>query len=337
MNKILKLIICIVILMISGCRSENTNPEDTLIFETGSYPYLTKEGDTYYYLMPSSPSGRIAIYSASTPEGIKDAEPVTVWKSPYNEYKNIWSPELHRIDNKWYIYFEADDGNTDNHHLYVLENDSADPTKGLWQLKGPIMINEEWNYGIHPSVFTVRDKKYLIWSGWEKRRTETETQCIFIAEMENPWTLKSDRVMISKPVYEWERQWINPDGSRSAYPIFVNENPEGFVSPNGKKVVILYSASGIWTAYAVVGMLKADASSNLLDPKSWHKVSEPVFTPVEDGNFIGASNITIAPNKDNSGSVLMYQAKHKDATNDNSIMLRNIKWEGDSALILGKY
>ena len=73
---------------------------------------------------------------------------------------------------------------------------------------------------------------YLLWSGWPERRHETETQCIYIARMENPWTTSSNRVMISLPDHEWERQWINPDGHRSAYPIYVNENPEAFACAN---------------------------------------------------------------------------------------------------------
>lgn len=34
---------------------------------------------------------------------------------------NLWAPEIHRINDKWYIYYAADDGNTDNHQIYVLE------------------------------------------------------------------------------------------------------------------------------------------------------------------------------------------------------------------------
>lgn len=56
--------------------------------------------------------------------------------------------------------------------------------------------------------------------------------------MKNPWTLSSDRVLISKPEYEWECQWVNPDGSKTAYPIHVNEAPHFFQPKNKDKVCI---------------------------------------------------------------------------------------------------
>lgn len=334
--RIISLILSALIFILVGCSSTDKDNEGIMIFESGSYPHIIKDNGTYYYTMPQSQPGRISIYSTKDPLELGKVDPIVVWKTTSDNYNNIWSPELHKIGDKWYIYFEGDDGNTDNHHLYVLENGSSDPTKGVWELKGPIMTNEEWNYGIHPSTFSVNGHRYLIWSGWEKRRMEAETQCIFIAEMENPWTLKSERVLISRPQFEWERQWINPDGSRSAYPIFVNENPEAFVSPDGENVVLLYSSSGIWTVYNNLGMLTAKTSSDLLNPNSWKKNPEPVFTSTDNSRFHGSSNVTLAPDKDDEGEILLYQVKYKDLPHEHdAVLLKKVKWDGDSILNLG--
>lgn len=339
MNK-LRFIYAFIVLavVITGCASSGDKMEpDVMVFGSGTYPNVIKEGDTYYYMMPMSPGGRLSIFSAKDPAMLGKTDPVVVWRTDAAGFQNVWSPELHRIGGKWYIYFEADDGNTDNHHVYVLENASPDPTKGVWELHGPVMLNEEWNYGIHPSTFEAGGRRYLIWSGWEKRRTETETQCIFIAEMGNPWTLKSSRVLISRPSYEWERQWINPDGSRSAYPIFVNENPEACISPDGRHVVIVYSASGIWTVYNTLGMLHASVSSDLLNPSSWQKMPEPVMTHSSDSKLIGVSNITLAPDVDGKGTVMLYQGKLREDAGKNVVMLRHIIWDGDSVPVFGTY
>ena len=86
--------------------------------------------------------------------------------------------------------------------------------------------------------------------------------------MSNPWTLKSSRILISKPEYEWERQWVNPDGTRTAYPIYVNESPQFFHSRDNRKILIYYSASGCWTPYNCIGMLTANDNSDLLNPAS---------------------------------------------------------------------
>lgn len=276
------------------------------MFETMSYPNISEYDGTYYFI---GQGPDIAVYSSKYIDSLAYNEPVIVWRSGETGMSNIWSPEMERIGDKWYIYFEADDGNTDNHQIYVIENDNDNPLKGKWKLHGPILTYEEWNFGIHPSTVLVGDRQYLLWSGWEHRRAETETQCIFIAEMENPWTLKSARTLISSPDYEWERQWINPDGSRSAYPIFVNENPEGFVSPDGKKVMVAYSASGIWTPYTALGLLYADADSDLLDPESWTKMKEPQ-SPIflNDSTMTGISNISVLVPHDGSPAQVVFQA-----------------------------
>ena len=153
----------------------------------------------------------------------------------------------------------------DNHQIYVVENEAANPMEGAFVMKGRIQTDKGNNWAIHASTFEHDGQRYMIWCGWQKRRIDSETQCIYIATMENPWTLSSDRVLISKPEYEWECQWVNPDGSKTAYPIHVNEAPQYFESKNKDKLYIFYSASGSWTPYYCVGLLTADAKANLLD------------------------------------------------------------------------
>ena len=77
-----------------------------------------------------------------------------VWKpqDPSNSC-HLWAPEIHYINDKWYIYYAADDGNTDNHQLYVLENSSPDPMEGKFEMKGSIITNPEWNWGIQATTF----------------------------------------------------------------------------------------------------------------------------------------------------------------------------------------
>ncbi len=71
------------------------------------------------------------------------------------------------------------------------------PMKGEFVMKGRISTDEDNNWAIHASTFEHGGKRYLIWCGWQKRRVYQENQCIYIAEMENPWTLASDRILIS--------------------------------------------------------------------------------------------------------------------------------------------
>ena len=285
----------------------------------------------YYYTMQST-DDNIILYAAKDLHELPNLTPTVVWQPDSPSLHHFWAPEIHRINNRWYIYFEADDGNTDNHQLYVIENTGEDPLLGQWTMKGALHTNDEWNFGLHPNVLDVNGELYLFWSGWPKRRVEHETQCIYIAHLKDPWTVDSERVMLSQPEYEWERQWIDPDGSRSAYPIYVNENPQACLSPDKKQVCLYYSASGIWTRYHILGMLTAPAHADLLDPSIWTKSPEPVI--IDEGVY-GTSNICIVPSCNSDSLFLLYEALYATAEDrylERCIFLKNITWDENGYL-----
>ena len=91
-----------------------------------------------------------------------------VWTPPATGAysKEIWAPEIHYLQGKWYIYFAADSGNNNNHRLYVLENASQDPLQGKWIIKGRLATADD-KWAIDASVFENKGKIYLIWSGWK--------------------------------------------------------------------------------------------------------------------------------------------------------------------------
>ena len=171
------------------------------LFTEGPNPNAIYHDGKYYYTHETNDQIFLWVTTDITDMPRSTCKEVWVPKDPSNSY-HLWNPEIRNIDGKWYIYFAADDGNTDNHQIYVIENDSPDPMQGEFRMKGAIMTNPEWNWGIHPSTFEHKGELYLLWSGWPNRRIGSETQCIYIARMENPWTLATKRVMISQPEYE---------------------------------------------------------------------------------------------------------------------------------------
>lgn len=327
---------CCATLLCTSCRrqAQFRNP----ILAQGNHPYALFYKGQYYYAMQSEHADRVTLYRTDDLTKLAQAERKTVWVPTDPAGKtHIWSPELHRINGKWYVYYEADDGNTDNHQIYVIENTADDPMEGHFQMKGSITTNDEGNWTIHPTSFVVGGKQYLAWSGWPKRRVESETQCIYIAQMANPWTLASPRVKISTPTCEWERQWINPDGERSAYPIYVNENPQAFLSRDGRYIVICYAASGCWTLYTCSGMLYADVRSNLLNPASWHKAKEPVFQGSESDSIYAATNICVVPSPDGKESYFLYEAKRlEDKAQIGDVRLQPLQWDAHGLPVFGK-
>lgn len=316
--------------MLACQTNEVKQTDDVLLIENVGYPEGIVHEGNYYFTIQSMGGDSVELFRTPDLTQLAQAERRTIWSAPRDTMTHFWSPEIHRINGKWYLYFEGDDGNTDNHHMFVMECEDEDPMTGRFVMKGAIETHAEWNYGIHPNILQLPSGEiYLLWSGWPKRRAETETQCIYIARMENPWTLSSQRVMISQPEYEWERQWINPDGNRSAYPIYVNENPEAFLSPDSQKVVVLYSASGIWTVYTALGMLTAPVTANLLDSASWTKNPEPMLMPDVDAQT-SISNVYLLPSTDGQSSQFLYEFKRIEQGNIvRDTHMRSFTWNPD--------
>lgn len=313
-----------------------TNP----LLSTGAEPWAIYHNGTYYYTQGCE--NKIVIWQTDDITHLRTAEKKEVWlpKDKSNAF-HLWGPEIHFINNKWYIYFAADDGNMDNHQIYVIENSSANPLEGEFVMKGRIKTDSNNNWAIHASVFEYEKELYMIWSGWQKRRIETENQCIYIAKMENPWTLKSDRVLISKPELEWERQWVNPDGSKTAYPIYVNEAPQFFQSKNKDKALIYYSASGNWTPYYAIGMLSANAGSNLLDADSWSKSADPVFSQNIEDEIFATGNFSFIPSPDNQETYFIYHARNIEnepsgALDSRSPRMQKLEWDENGLPVFGK-
>lgn len=347
------MILCMTI-FISSCNNKSKDEEkgkETIretymnpLLSSGARPWATFHNGVYYYLQDGN--DRITIWKTNDITDLKNAETKDVWipKDKASGH-HLWSPELHLIDGKWYIYFAADDGNIDNHQIYVIENGSADPFDGEFVMKGRVQTDKNNNWAIHPSVFEHNGHMYMMWSGWQTRRIETETQCIYIARMENPWTLATERVLISKPEYEWERQWINPDGSKTGYPIYVNENPQYFHTKDKSKILIFFSASGTWTPYYCVGMLSADANSDLLNPASWTKAPNPVFSQEPENQVFAPGSICFIPSPDGEEMYFLYQARSTDKEPYGSLpsgprdsrtpRLQKMEWGEDGYPVLG--
>lgn len=306
------------LLICFSCKSKSTEAQESKFTgqETFTNPLLPKGPDpwaiwhdgNYYYMHTMADS--LVLWKTSDITDLKNAAVKTIWipTDPANSH-DLWAPEIHRIGGNWYVLYAADDGNSDNHQLYVLENTSDDPFDGHFVMKGHISTDKDNNWAIDGSFFELEGKLYMVWSGWQTRRVDTQTQCIYIAEMENPWTLRSERVLISKPELEWERKFVNPHGWTPPDTILVNEGPQPLISPDGKQVHIVYSASGCWTPYYALGMLTTKAGNNLLDPDSWYKSAEPVFEQSPENKVFGTGHNSFFKSPDGTEDYILYHAR----------------------------
>lgn len=244
-----------------------TNP----LLERGADPWSIYKDGFYYYTHTVSDS--LVIYKTKNLADLKTAQRKTIFVPPKNTAysKELWAPEIHFINGKWYTYFAADDGQNKNHRLYVLENASVDPMAGEWMLKGKVGdTSDKW--AIDGSVFEHKKQLYMIWSGWEG--DENGEQDIYIAKMINPWTIDGKRVRLSSPIYEWERHGDLHDANNPPH-VYVNEGPQ--ILTHDDDVFLIYSASGCWTDNYSLGMLSTSTNNNLMDSAHWKRHAEPVF------------------------------------------------------------
>ncbi|OJX87772.1 MAG: glycosyl hydrolase family 43 [Paludibacter sp. 47-17] len=278
------------------------------LMDYGPDPWAFFYEGIYYYMHTMKDS--IVLWKTDDITNLRNAERKTIWvpTDPSNSF-NLWAPEIQNINGKWYVHYAADDGNTDNHQLYVLENPNKDPFDGEFVMKGRVSTDENNNWIIDGSLFEHKGVLYMVWSGWETRRIDVETQCIYIARMDNPWTLGSKRVKISQPELEWETHWKNTDGWNPPHVIYVNEGPQPLKSPKGKFIHIAYSASGVWTPYYALGLLTASTDADLLDPKSWSKSSEPVFRQSPENGVYGTGHNSFFKSPDGKEDFILYHAR----------------------------
>lgn len=265
-------------------------------------PWVYKHTDGYYYFTGSVPGYQsIELRRAKKLEDLQDGETVTVWQAPASGLMSqlIWAPEIHYINDKWYIYFAAsDDGSARNskhhHRMFVIENEHADPLTNQWTEKGQVVTQFE-SFSLDATVLQHQGKLYYIWAQQDPRIPGNSN--LYISEMGDPWTLKGKQTLLSIPEYDWEKIGYK-----------VNEGPAAIVR-NGK-VFVSYSASATDENYAM-GLLWADEGSDLLDGFSWHKSKEPVFVSSEKNHLFGPGHNSFTRNEDDTADVLIYHARPK--------------------------
>jgi GH43 family beta-xylosidase len=267
------------------------------IVEQRADPWVYKHTDGFYYFTASVPEyDRIEVRRSKTIQGLGDAEPVVAWTKHEDGIMsaNIWAPEIHFIDGKWYIYFAAarKDAIFD-HRMYVIENDSQNPLEGNWVEKGQVRTAWE-SFSLDATTFEHQGNLYYVWA---QKDPEIEGNSnLYIAKMTNPWTLTGPQVMITTPEYEWEKIGF-----------LVNEGA-AVLKRNGK-IFISYSASATDYNYCM-GLLSADEDSDLLNPKSWTKSPEPVFQTNEENSQYGPGHNSFTVSEDGSQDILIYHARN---------------------------
>lgn len=267
-------------------------------------PCVLRHGGTYYFTASHPQYDRIVLRRAGRLEDLQRAAEIEIWHRHDDGPQShlIWAPEIHRVDGAWYLYYAAapNDENTQdgpsenatfNHRMFVLENVSEDPFAGEWVERGQIDTGWE-SFALDATSFELDGRQYLVWAQ-EDLQVRGHSN-LYIAPMENPWTLAGPAVELTRPVLEWEIRGFR-----------VNEGPA--VLEHEGTLFLTYSASATGTDYAM-GLLTASVGADVLDPASWTKSESPVFVsdPSVDRYGPGHNSFTTTPDGD---VVLVYHAR----------------------------
>ena len=268
-------------------------------------PYIIEKDGIYYYCFSSSvtidgtayPAIKIAAHG-SIGFGELTTQNRSVFNSTQtsisNAKKEYWAPELHYFDAAtvgsanagWYIYFAADNGDNNNHRMYVLRATEPENPFSDYEMVGQITDSTN-KWAIDGTVLQLDGSLYFVWSGWEGNTNVAQN--IYIAKMSNPWTVSSDRILLSKPEYSWETHG-SPD---------VNEGPQ--ILQNNGSTHIVYSASGSWDRYYCYGVLTL-TGTNPLNASHWYKATTAQFS--QGNGMYGPGHGSFV--QDDGGSWWMY-------------------------------
>ena len=244
----------------------------------GGDPCIYEDASGCYYTFTTG--GGIDIFEIESFDTINVKRQKTIFWSGWDGTDgDIWAPEIHKFGDRWYIVASAKfrkdavprgvmpEGRADEDHgdyyryTFVLESKTED-IFGDYEFKGIIAPNGLNN--IDGTYLQKDGKLYYVTSAY----MAVGHQCLYICEMENPYTLKTDEkgrnnaVKISSPKYLWEtRGWK------------VNEGPA--VLYHEDDIFIVYSASGYSSNKYGMGMLTLKGD-DVMNAKNWKKSASSV-------------------------------------------------------------
>lgn len=311
-------------------------------------PWIVKRGNYYYFCKADGKGINVAKSEKLT------GFPTTtrVWTAPTDtdgkklwNVAEIWAPELHYVDGRWYIYYAAgrpqsESGSYTYQRSGVLRAKTDDPM-GAWEDLGMLYTGDTYQAGIVPTVdntnyaidlgiFTLNNQLYCVWSG---NPVGSGDQWLYIATMENPYTISSSRVAISKPDKTWELH----SGK-------VNEGPAFLKNKDKGKFFVVYSCNGSWTKEYRLGCLQlSDTLSNPLVATNWTKLANEVFfrndntvNPVNGINGVGHCSFTKSPDETEDWIVYHTKAFNESGWSNRYTFIQKFSWKEDGTPNFGK-
>jgi GH43 family beta-xylosidase len=230
----------------------------------GQDPWVVPHDDSFLLVQSAGGNRRIVVKRFHDLQRMDRNVETVIW-SPAGgtrQHREVWAPELHQLEGRWYLYFAAGDGQAANHRMFALV---ADDPFGPFTELGPVRDPRHDVWAIDMTVFAHDGKLYALWSGWEGPH-DGFPQNLYIAPMATPWTISGDRRCLSRPEYGWETS-VAP----------VNEGPTVIRHTGSGRLFILYAADASWTSAYKTGLIEW-TGGDITDPRAWRKSADPWFS-----------------------------------------------------------
>lgn len=278
----------------------------------------------YYFIATNDANGNIGFYlrEADTvrglfEDGVKFYNILDLNKEGIKKDMGaFWAPELHIVNGKLTLFFAL------SFYAHVMQLEGDDPTNPddwgpLHEVKhdtGKYFHNRAM--AIDMTYFEVNGLSYVAWSGRDEKNGWGRGALMYIAtcDPEQPWILTSDAILIGGDQYSWE----------SNHGV-VNEG--GYVVVRDGTVYMTYSGASVDNTYSV-GLLKADAEADLLNPDSWIKSNYPILSSFSVEGEFGTGHSSFV--KDTNGELLfVYHARGPKWNSARTTGVRRVQFDMD--------
>ena len=285
----------------------------------GADPWVIRHEGAYLYC--HAQGNAVVVRRAEALGEIGRAEPVTLWRAPaFGPYsKDIWAPELHFHEGRWWVYVAADDGDNANHRTVVLRSEGSDPL-GRYDFLGRLNLTpDRWSIDCTLLVHPETKKLYAVWSGWSG--LENVAQNLYICPLIDPFTPIGDRILISAPEFDWEKR---ASGGPDRLPT-INEGPQVLI--RNSTVHVIYSAAGSWSDDYCLGRLTLPPGADPLDAGAWIKHPQPVFQKTDA--VFGPGHASFVKDDENRDWIVYHAARHSGAGWNRVVRIQPFTWDND--------
>lgn len=315
---------------------DNNDTDDKSMFTNpvwnGADPWMVKKDNYYVYCRSvNTPAHSIAVHKSTKLTSL--GEKKVIWSAPATGWNRscIWAPEIHFIQGHWYVYVAAgESGPPFIHQRTMVLRSKTDDVFSEYEDMGQLYTGDTPEiansniWAIDMTVLEHKGKLYAIWSGWKKQEeTDKTSQHLYICEMENPYTLKGTRKLLSSPVERWE----------TGGPLDLNEGPQ--ILKNGDKVFVVYSCRESWLVEYRLGMLELiNPDGDITNRANWRK-SGPVFQGTDQ--VLGVGHCSFVKSPDGTEDWIIYHSKKtKDPGWDRDVRMQPFTWNANGTPNFGK-